>query len=71
MLKVYHFKKGVEGDFKKENNNLAIITEKKAYSSYVGGIYVYSEEQLEDIVEKSLFIREIVRLPKKEYAYSI
>ncbi|MGG3403434.1 metal-dependent phosphohydrolase [Bacillus cereus] len=65
------FQKGLEGDFKRENNNLAIIIEKKAYSSYVGGIYVYSEGQLEDIVEKSPFIREIVRLPKKEYAYSI
>ncbi|MGG0290551.1 HD domain-containing protein [Bacillus pacificus] len=65
------FQKGLEGDFKRENNNLAIITEKKAYSSYVGGIYIYSEGQLEDIVEKSPIIREIVRLPKKEYAYSI
>ncbi|PKJ54181.1 HD domain-containing protein [Bacillus sp. SN10] len=65
------FQKGVEGDFKKEDNNLAIITEKKAYSSYVGGIYVYSGEQLEDVVEKSPFIQEIVMLPKKEYAYSI
>lgn len=65
------FQKGLEVDFKKENNNLTIITEKKAYSSYVGGIYVYSEGQLEDILEKSSFIREIVRLPKKEYVYSI
>ncbi|EJS68806.1 HD domain-containing protein [Bacillus cereus] len=65
------FQKGVEGDFKKENTNLAVITEKKAYSSYVGGIYVFSEGQLDDILEKSPFIREIVRLPKKEYAYSI
>ncbi|EOQ30885.1 TPA: HD domain-containing protein [Bacillus cereus] len=65
------FEKGLEGDFKKENTNLAVITEKKAYSSYVGGIYVFSEGQLDDILEKSSFIREIVRLPKKEYAYSI
>ncbi|TKH50546.1 metal-dependent phosphohydrolase, partial [Bacillus cereus] len=65
------FQKGVEGDFRKENNNLAIITEKKAYSSYAGGIYVHSEGQLEDILEKSNFIQEIVKLPKKEYAYSI
>ncbi|CGG65651.1 HD domain-containing protein [Streptococcus pneumoniae] len=65
------FQKGVEGDFKKENNNLAIITEKKAYSSYAGGIYVHNEGQLEDILEKSNFIQEIVKLPKKEYAYSI
>ncbi|MEB2641601.1 HD domain-containing protein [Bacillus cereus] len=65
------FEKGLEGDFKKENSTLAVITEKKAYSSYVGGIYVYSEGQLEDILEKSNFIQEIVKLPKKEYAYSI
>ena len=55
----------MEGDFKKENNNLAIITEKKAYSSYAGGIYVHNEGQLEDILEKSNFIQEIVKLPKK------
>ncbi|TKI95035.1 metal-dependent phosphohydrolase, partial [Bacillus cereus] len=39
--------------------------------SYAGGIYVHSEGQLEDILEKSNFIQEIVKLPKKEYAYSI
>lgn len=71
QLKVYHFKKEWRVIFKKENNNLAIITEKKAYSSYAGGIYVHSEGQLEDILEKSNFIQEIVKLPKKEYAYSI
>ncbi|GAB6430941.1 hypothetical protein bcgnr5390_03420 [Bacillus luti] len=65
------FEKGTEGDFNKGNSSLAVITEKKAYSSYVGGIYVYSEGVLEDIIEKSPFIREIVRLPTKEYAYSI
>ena len=69
--KSLYFEKGLEGDFKKENSTLAVITEKKAYSSYVGGIYVYSEGQLEDILEKSNFIQEIVKLPKKEYAYSI
>ncbi len=57
--------------FSQKNSTLAVITEKKAYSSYVGGIYVYSEGQLEDIIEKSPFIQAIVRLPKKEYAYSI
>ncbi|MGE7881869.1 HD domain-containing protein [Bacillus sp. NPDC094077] len=65
------FEKGLEGNFKKENSTLAVITEKKAYSSYVGGIYIYSEGQLEDIIEKSTLIQEIVKLPKKEYAYSI
>ncbi|MFD6510759.1 HD domain-containing protein [Bacillus sp. NPDC060175] len=64
------FEKGIEGDYKKENSTAVVITEKKAYSSYVGGIYVYSEGQLEDILEKSNFIQEIVKLPKKEYAYS-
>ncbi|EJQ71188.1 HD domain-containing protein [Bacillus mycoides] len=65
------FEKGLEGDFNEENNKLAIITEKKAYSSYVGGIYVYRNGQLEDIIERSFYIRDIVNLPKKEYAYSI
>ncbi|MDF9449392.1 HD domain-containing protein [Bacillus toyonensis] len=63
------FEKGIEGDYKKENSTAVVITEKKAYSSYVGGIYVYSEGQLDDILEKSNFIQEIVKLPKKEYAY--
>jgi hypothetical protein len=63
------FEKGKEGDYKKENSTAVVITEKKAYSSYVGGIYVYSEGQLDDILEKSNFIQEIVKLPKKEYAY--
>ncbi len=36
----------------------------------LGSIYVYSEGQLEDILEKSNFIQKIVKLPKKEYAYS-
>ncbi|OUB34923.1 hypothetical protein BK739_02265 [Bacillus thuringiensis serovar pirenaica] len=38
------------------------------------GVYVLVNkviEHLTNIVEKSPFIREIVRLPKKEYAYSI
>ncbi|WP_242235062.1 HD domain-containing protein [Bacillus cereus group sp. BfR-BA-01316] len=65
------FKKGIEGDFKKENNTLAVITEKKAYSAYVGGIYVYREGQVEDIIEQSPFIQERMKLPKKEYVYSI
>ncbi|AFU13456.1 TPA: HD domain-containing protein [Bacillus toyonensis] len=63
------FEKGKEGDYKKENSTAVVITEKKAYSSYVGGIYVYSEGQLDDILEKSNFIQEIVKLPKKEYVY--
>ncbi|MDP9746191.1 UNVERIFIED_ORG: HD superfamily phosphohydrolase [Bacillus thuringiensis] len=63
------FEKGIEGDYKKKNSTAVVITEKKAYSSYVGGIYVYSEGQLDDILEKSNFIQEIVKLPKKEYAY--
>ena len=41
------FEKGLEGDFNEGKNKLAIITEKKAYSSYVGGIYVYRNSQLE------------------------
>jgi HD superfamily phosphohydrolase len=65
------FEKGLEGDFSEENNKLAIITEKQAYSSYVGGIYVYRNGQLEDIIERSSYIQDIVNLPKKEYAYSI
>lgn len=65
------FEKGIEGDFNKGNSSLVVITEKKAYSSYVGGIYVYSKGELEDIIEKSPFIREIVRLPTKKCAYSI
>ncbi|MBE5106749.1 HD domain-containing protein [Bacillus thuringiensis] len=71
VAKSLSFEKGLEGDFKKENSTLAVITEKKVYSSYVGGIYVYSEGQLEDIIEKSTFIQGIVKLPKKEYTYSI
>ncbi|WP_002147315.1 HD domain-containing protein [Bacillus cereus] len=65
------FEKGLEGDFNEKNNKLAIITEKRAYSSYVGGIYVYRNGQLEDIMERSSYIQDIVNLPKKEFVYSI
>lgn len=65
------FEKGLEGDFNEAKNKLAVITEKKAYSSYVGGIYVHRNGQLEEIIERSSYIQDIVNLPKKEYAYSI
>ncbi len=65
------FEKGLEGEFKKGNGTLAVITEKKAYSSYVGGIYVHRNGRLEDIIERSFYIQDIVNLPIKEYAYSI
>ncbi|PEY37555.1 metal-dependent phosphohydrolase [Bacillus cereus] len=48
---------------------LGVITEKKNYSSYTGGIFVIKDDGLYDIIHSSNYIREIVSLPLKEYTY--
>ncbi|PEB47564.1 hypothetical protein CON65_11180 [Bacillus pseudomycoides] len=69
------FRWWIEGDFsscqKEDLNILEVITEKKNYSSYTGGIYVNRNNQLEDILKASEYIQKIVALPKKEHAYSL
>ncbi|PFK39239.1 metal-dependent phosphohydrolase [Bacillus cereus] len=48
---------------------LGVITEKKNYSSYTGGIFVKKDDGLYDIMHSSNYIREIASLPLKEHTY--
>ncbi|MDM5188904.1 HD domain-containing protein [Bacillus sp. DX4.1] len=64
---------GIEGDFngckREEDHIFGIITEKKSYSSYTGGIYINRTSHFEDVLQASHLVREVVHLPTKEYMY--
>ncbi|WP_459502957.1 HD domain-containing protein [Bacillus sp. C1] len=52
-----------------DDSIVGVITEKKNYSSYIGGIYVKKDDGLYDIMHSSNYIREIASLPLKEHIY--
>lgn len=59
-----------EGTQDEENMHIShIVTEKKNYSSYTGGIFVQNHSSLEDVLHLSDSIRNIVAIPAKEHTY--
>ncbi|WP_369899485.1 hypothetical protein [Bacillus manliponensis] len=63
-----HSLKWEEGSKKIEGMHIVHkVTEKKNYSSYVGGIFVKKDTCIEDVKQLSAYIRNIVDIPAKEY----